>query len=628
MNNKLQIKIGDRFTYYGDIFEICFIDQHQIRYADINGGQMYFITPDDFLNKIISGDYKYDQYYLPSLHKNVKVSTHEIHHYLNHVICNEIPCSKPKLEVAIQQVIALHPNFQQISPSTLARYLKKYRDNSNNYNSLHSKRGGNNSLRFPLFIENIINEAIFEFINKREKFNAKDIHLIIKHRILQIEKYPRIPNLRTIYRRLERLDPYIITSLKKGKRYANKLYKAAGQSIYSPGAMAIVLADTHVIDCLIVDKNGYILGRPSLCIILDIYTRVIVGYRLCMLPQSSTKTLLALKNMLLRPHNNLPGGIPVRLIPDNGPEFQNNAIANFCHSFSITKCESKSYDPNDKAHLERFFKTLNDNFTHKLPGTTFSNPYQRGDYDSKKFACLTLDQMQEFIGEWIDNIYNCTIHSETLERPLSKWKESTSLIPALKIPKLEIEQKCRTVLRLTINKGQIIVKGLRYKSHALATLQYKIEGKVNIYVDQLDLCYIYVQDPFDSSNFIKADSVFPQLTKDLSLTEWIESRKILREKYKTDPTEIKNEQLLYLARLNFLEKIQSLKSVSGKFKQIKNDLPALIHKAEQELNIYPIKKNEVFTLTDSNEAKYEDLDASVNEKSLTEYFFEEINFNE
>lgn len=241
---------------------------------------------------------------------------------------------------------------------------------------------------------------------------------------------------------------------------------------------------------------------------------------------------------------------------------------------------------------------------------------------------MTLDQVQEFIGEWIDNIYNCTIHSETLERPLSKWKESTSLIPALKIPKLEIEQKCRTVLRLTINKGQIIVKGLRYKSHALATLQYKIEGKVNIYVDQLDLSYIYVQDPFDSSNFIKADSVFPQLTKDLSLTEWIESRKILREKYKTDPTEIKNEQLLYLARLNFLEKIQSLKSVSGKFKQIKNDLPALIHKAEQELNIYPIEKNEVFTLTDSNEAKYEDLDASVNEKSLTEYFFEEINFNE
>lgn len=40
--------------------------------------------------------------------------------------------------------------------------------------------GGNNSLRFPIFIENIINEVIFELINKREKFNAKDIHIIIK----------------------------------------------------------------------------------------------------------------------------------------------------------------------------------------------------------------------------------------------------------------------------------------------------------------------------------------------------------------------------------------------------------------------------------------------------------------
>ncbi|HGH1365281.1 TPA: transposase [Acinetobacter baumannii] len=628
MNKILNFKIGDRFSCFGDVYEICFSDIYQIRYANINGGQMYFITPEDFLNKTISGEYKYDQYSLPKLHKNLKVTTHEIHIYLNYVICNAVPCSKQKLEIAIQKVVSLNPGVHQISPSTLARYLKIYYENSNNYDSFYGPSGGNKSLRFPLFIENIINEEIFKFINKREKFNAKDILLIIKQRILNIDKHSIIPNIRTIYRRLEKLDPYIITSLKKGKRYANKLYKAAGQGIYSPGAMAIVLMDTQVLDCIIIDKNGYILGRPSLCIILDIYTRAIVGYRVCMLPQSSTKTLLALKNMLLRPHDNLPGGIPVRLTPDNGPEFQNNAIANFCHSFSITKCESKSYHPNDKAHLERFFKTLNDNFTHKLPGTTYSTPYERGDYDSKKFACLTLDQIQEFISQWIDHIYNCTIHSETLERPLSKWKESTSLIPALKIPKLEIEQKCRTVLRLSINKGQIIVKGLRYKSHALATLQYKIDGKVNIYIDQLDLSYIYVQDPFDVSNFIKADSVFPHLTKDLSLTEWLESRKILREKYQTDPTEIKNEQLLYLARLNFLEEIQSLKSVSGKFKQIKNDLPALIHKTEQDLNIYPIEKNEVFTLFDSNEAKYEDLDASVNEKSLTEYFFEEINFNE
>jgi putative transposase len=113
--------------------------------------------------------------------------------------------------------------------------------------------------------------------------------------------------------------------------------------------------DTHEIDCIILDKNGNVLGRPQLCIAIDVYTRAIVGWHLCMLPPSATKTLLTLKNMLMRPHLGKTGGLPTVIIPDNGCEFNNNALANFCNNFNITKSESQPYSPNNKAHIESFF---------------------------------------------------------------------------------------------------------------------------------------------------------------------------------------------------------------------------------------------------------------------------------
>jgi putative transposase len=53
--------------------------------------------------------------------------------------------------------------------------------------------------------------------------------------------------------------------------------------------------DTHEIDCIILDKNGNVLGRPQLCIAIDVYTRAIVGWHLCMLPPQQQKHYLHLK---------------------------------------------------------------------------------------------------------------------------------------------------------------------------------------------------------------------------------------------------------------------------------------------------------------------------------------------
>ena len=629
MKNNFNLNIGDRFTYLNEIFEITYIEKDVIRYSNFINGNMYFITLDNLIQKILDGDINLNIIKTPQLHKNQALTIDEIFKYLTYVISNKTICSDKHLSLAIEHITNENQNLRKISSSTLARYLKKYRDSSNSFQCFYQEMGGNKSLRFPLEIEMIINQVISEFIKEKENFSPNDAFLIIKNRILSLNSDLKIPSRRTIYRRFERLDPYITIKNKKGKRTATKIFKASGQSLISSGLLAIVQLDTHEIDCIIIDKSGNVLGRAQLCIAIDVYTRAIVGWHLCMLPPSATKTLLALKNMLMRPHLGQTGGLPTVIIPDNGCEFNNNALANFCNNFNITKSESQPYSPDNKAHVESFFKSLNESIIHKLRGTTYSSPLHRGDYDSVGNACYTLDTLRDLVNEWIENIYHKRVHSGTQQRPEKMWKEASKLFPVLTIPELEIERKCRTVFRYKINKGQINLKGLRYKSQALATLNYRFKEKVTIYVDQLDLTTIYVQDPFNENNLIQADSIYPEATKDLTLAEWLEAKEILREKYKSDPDEIKNEELLYLARLNFLLKIQTLNKKNKRFRQAKNDLPKMIRQQEDRLKLANLHNDEIDNLSSKNHIKevsqltYENLPSN-----LTNFFYEEVNLDE
>lgn len=590
---------------------------------------MYFITKDDLIQKILNGDVKFTNLSIPQFHKNKALTLEEIFKYLNYVFSKQIPCSNRKLKLAIKNIIKENPDLREISASTLAKYIKIYREKSDSFHGFYQEKGGNKSLRFPIEVEKIINEVILNFTKERESFSPNDAHLIIKDRILSLDTNTKIPSKRTIYRRFKQLDPYLVVKNKKGSKEANRIFKASGQSLISPSLLAIVEIDTHEIDCIILDKNGNVIGRPQLCIAIDVYTRAIVGWHLCMLPPSATKTLLVLKNMLMRPHHGLTGGLPTVVIPDNGCEFNNNALANFCNSFNITKSESQPYTPNNKAHIESFFKSLNESVIHKLRGTTYSSPLHRGDYDSVGNACYTLDTLRDLVNEWIENIYHKRVHSSTQQRPEKMWREASKRFPVLTIPELEIEIKCRTVFRYKINKGQINLKGLRYKSQALATLSFNFKEKVTIYVNQLDLSSIYVQDPFNKNNLIQADSIYPEATKDLTLAEWLEAKEILREKYKFDPDEIKNEETLYLARLNFLQKIQTLNRKNKRFRQAKNDLPQMIKQQEDRLKLTSLNDDKAdvrssnIHIDDVPHLTYDNLPSN-----LADFFYEEINLDE
>src|SRR5581483_8055567 len=57
-----------------------------------------------------------------------------------------------------------------------------------------------------------------------------------------------------------------------------------------------------------------------------------------------------------------------------------------------------------------------------LPGTTFSNVSDKGDYDSEKHAAVTLDELERWLVHAITGVYHRGVHSALGTPPLAAWE--------------------------------------------------------------------------------------------------------------------------------------------------------------------------------------------------------------
>ena len=103
-------------------------------------------------------------------------------------------------------------------------------------------------------------------------------------------------------------------------------------------------------------------------------------------------------------------GIPEVLVVDNAMVEFGRDLELACLQLGIELQHMPPRKPWFKGAIERFFRTLNQELIHTIPGTTFSNFLERGDYDFRKYACMTLDALWEALHLWIVDVYTQDIH--------------------------------------------------------------------------------------------------------------------------------------------------------------------------------------------------------------------------
>ena len=94
-----------------------------------------------------------------------------------------------------------------------------------------------------------------------------------------------------------------------------------------------------------------------------------------------------------------------------------------CAQYGIDVSFRRPYTPHDGPHIERYHRTL-EAAIHELPGTTFSSPTDKGDYQSATRACFTRREFEAWLGDFIVNTYHQKDHRGIGLSPLVTYERS------------------------------------------------------------------------------------------------------------------------------------------------------------------------------------------------------------
>jgi len=107
-------------------------------------------------------------------------------------------------------------------------------------------------------------------------------------------------------------------------------------------------------------------------------------------------------------------GVPESAFVDNGSAFVDSWLLRACASLGIRLIHSTPRRPQGKGKIERFFRTVRDQFLVEVTGETAA-------------AISGLAELNKLLAAWVETVYHTAPHSETGMQPLRRWQQG---IPA------------------------------------------------------------------------------------------------------------------------------------------------------------------------------------------------------
>ncbi|MFW1950151.1 Mu transposase C-terminal domain-containing protein [Acinetobacter bereziniae] len=205
---------------------------------------------------------------------------------------------------------------------------------------------------------------------------------------------------------------------------------------------------------------------------------------------------------------------------------------------------------------------------------------------------MTLVDIQKYAEQWINEIYHTRIHSETNRVPILDWEGATKIVKPTSLSDDEASVLCRKPYERSINKGRVLIDYLYYFSPALATFEQQKLTKVIVLVDEIDLGHVFIVDPNDPTNLIKAECTNPSYAQGLTMYAHQEAQKIKKQMAQADLRRL-GEKANLLARWHLLKQIQEdLQRKKPKLRQLIIDFPEEIKNLSMPIKPSPIVAEE------------------------------------
>ncbi|MCO7226633.1 Mu transposase C-terminal domain-containing protein [Pleionea sp. CnH1-48] len=481
--------------------------------------------------------------------------------------------TKINLECVVNYVANLIEDKHKPSFHSVYRWWKKWKLAEKNISALADRKSGKRgSKKFKGHIQSEIDTVIEHVFLTRQKNSIQSTYDALCARINEINIFRNnslpTPSRATFYRVIEKLNKYEVMLAREGKRKADNHFCSSGKGPDPQYILERVEVDHTPLDVIVINEiTGLPDGRPNLTVLLDIKSRMPLGFEIGFEPPSELSVMRALRNSILHKgyveelypdiKNQWPAyGILKTLVCDNGLEFHAHQLRRMCAELNIELLFCPKQQPQYKGSVERFLGTLNRQVCHRLPGTTFSNIKQRGDYNSEELAKLTLSKLKELVHEWIIDIYSQSTHRSTQRTPSNLWIEGLSLVEPLLPESIDHLNLILTTesKRVLSHKG-IELDGLLYNSSELNLLRMRSnENKITrIRFDKESISYIWVFDEING-DYIQVPCTNFEYTEGLTRRQHLDIRKDARARGAGECSKIE----LLKSKERFRKKIEEL----------------------------------------------------------------------
>jgi len=317
-----------------------------------------------------------------------------------------------------------------ISPRQVQRLRQKFRSDPKPSALVRDAGGRPKGLRrLPAAVEHAIQHVITKNFARRERTSQQEIVLRVRSLCRRLHLPP--PSRKAVLSRIAAHRGPEQDRKRFGMHAAKQRWEARPGQLQVKGALDQMQIDHTRVDLMVLSNDRKeVLGRPWLTVAVDVATRVVLGMYLSMDAPSSVSVSLCIEHAVLPKRENEAEadlwpmyGKPRVILVDNGKDLKSVALKRGCEQHGIDLRWRPIKRPHYGAHIERLMGTLM-RLVHGLPGTTFSNIKQRGDYPSEARAIMTLDELHAWFVQKICRLYHVRPHRGLGTPPLLAWEKA------------------------------------------------------------------------------------------------------------------------------------------------------------------------------------------------------------
>lgn len=431
---------------------------------------------------------------------------------------------RPLLNRGVRQ--RTHEEIDEVARSfgkdraTVYRWISKWEQSKTVSALVRSGRSDVGKSRLPDEVEAIIRHEIDTFYLARERPTV--VELWERVAMACRERGLKAPNLSTMRRRVDRLPDRLTMAKRLGPKQARETFQPLRGSF--PGAdvpLAVYQIDHTPIDVSLVDETyRQPIGRGYLSIVIDSCTRMLAGFCASLDPPGALSTGLAMAHAILPKAAWLAGrgidaswpihGVPAKIYADNAAEFRGTMLERACREYGIVMENRPKGQPNYGGHVERLFRTFMKR-TQSLPGSTFSNVEDRGEYDSDGRAVMTLTEYTNWFTTFVTKVYHQRKHRGIGGVPPVKLYEQFILgtdthkgvgLPEPIADEFKLRIDFMPFVERTIQEYGVVIDNIHYYAdvlrpwiHARDPENPKLKRKFVFTRDPRDIGEVYFLDP-------------------------------------------------------------------------------------------------------------------------------------